>query len=96
MTKDIETYIYLYYIYINIYNIKLKLIFSFCHFVIVICHIVTFIIITSKRLASFFRRDKKGRVSKYYLHMQNIVFTSKKAGLPFRKTVFYKKGYFIN
>lgn len=28
--------------------------------------------------------------------MQNIIFTSKKAGLPFRKTVFYKKGYFIN
>lgn len=23
--------------------------------------------------------------------MQNIIFTSKKAGLPFRKTVFYKK-----
>ena len=52
----IETYI----IYINIYNIKLKLIFSFCHFVIVICHIVTFIIITSKRLASFLDVTKKG------------------------------------
>lgn len=52
----IETYIYLYYIY----NIKLKLIFSFCHFVIVICHIVTFIIITSKRLASFLDVTKKG------------------------------------
>lgn len=49
-----------------------------------------------KKTGFFFRRDKKGRVSKYYLHMQNIVFTSKKAGLPFRKTVFYKKGYFIN
>jgi len=43
-----------------IYNIKLKLIFSFCHFVIVICHIVTFIIITSKRLASFLDVTKKG------------------------------------